>query len=166
MGRAGREGFGPSCGWVQLSDRRNYFDIRAKYQEEQNRGKQHSNHIGTYFIKRSVPTGQGDQRGISQKKPSICCETQKGSEDTRHVCAVGTGIPAPRRQQPTAGPSCGSWAEGGAEAAHGRTGHGPRPQEERPRSKEEARLMVQLSEETLLSWVQRVTRILGRLTDT
>ena len=91
MGRAGREGFGPSCGWVQLSDRRNDFDIRAKYQEEQNRGKQHSNHIDTYFIKRSVPTGQGDQQGMSQKW-LIWCEAQKGSEDTWHVCVVKTGI--------------------------------------------------------------------------
>ena len=77
MGRADREGFGPSCGWAQLSDGRNDFDIRAKYQEEKN-GKEHSNHIDTHVIKRSVPTGQGDQRGMSQKW-LIWCEAQKGS---------------------------------------------------------------------------------------
>ena len=49
---------------------------------------------------------------------------------------------------------------------------GPRPnsQEARPpgsQNKEEARLMAQLSKETLLlSWVQSFTRILGRVTDT
>ena len=131
MGRAGGEGFGPACGWAQLSDGRNDFDIRAQYYEERNRGKQHSNRIDRHFIKRSVPTGQG-QRGMSQKKRSIRCEAQKGSEDTWHVCAVGTGIPPPRPQRPTAGPSSDSWAVGGAEAARGGTGHRPHPQEERP----------------------------------
>lgn len=51
-------------------------------------------------------------------------------------------------------PEQGRGASDGTEAAHGRTGHRPRSQEERPRgswSKEEARQMAQLSEETLLS---------------
>ena len=49
-------------------------------------------------------------------------------------------------------------------------GHRPNSQEARPpgsQNKEEARLMAQLSKETLLlSWVQSFTRILGRVTDT
>ena len=48
-------------------------------------------------------------------------------------------------------------------------GHRPNCQEVHrlgSRNKEEARLMAQLSKETLLlSWVQRFTRILGRVTD-
>ena len=55
MGRAGGEGFGPACGWVQLSDGRNDFDIRAQYQEERNHGKQRSNRIDTNLLSAVSP---------------------------------------------------------------------------------------------------------------
>ena len=169
MGRASGEGFGPACGWAQISDGRNDFDIRAQYQEERNHGKQRSNRIDTHFIKHSVPIGQWSSGDVTEEAVDLvwsteeqwgqlaclCCRdwnshTQAPADDCRPILwVVSRGRPR----------GC-TWTHRAQASPPGGAPRGSR-------SKEEARLMPQLSEETLLlSWVQRFTRILGRVTDT
>ena len=77
MGRASGEGFGPACGWAQISDGRNDFDIRAQYQEERNRGKQRSNRIDTHFIKHSVPIGQWSSGDVTEEAVDLVWSTEE-----------------------------------------------------------------------------------------
>ena len=146
-------------------------------QEERNRGKQRSNRIDTNLLsavfphakvinggchRRSGRSGVKRRRavrtpgvsvlsGLEFPHPGASSRLRAGpvireqrAAQMLHADAQGSGL-APKRSAPGARKKRFRWPE----AARGHTGHRTRPR--RSRSKEEARPMAQLSEETLLS---------------